>query len=230
VYPDSWPSSSDRSEARKDQRIYFTFGLHPRLIFPDSLYYLCSTFRRLETWLGSTRTVAVGECGLDEMDRTRHRDLQKQIVYFEKQLHLALRLNLPVVVHSRGWSRIQQYTLDSSEYTSTLSSYSLALLHSLYWYLFFHHLLLRQYCVWGHPISPVRPLPEHTTGDPDLRHGQNCTGIGCSVYTTAAQVTGKEIWKHFPGSLHRQGDILGVSIGQVFRKTTENCVALYSLK
>ena len=68
------------------------------------------------------------------------------------------------------------------------------------------------------------------TGDPDLRHGQNCTGIGCSVYTTAAQVTGKEIWKHFPGSLRRQGDILGVSIGQVFRKTTENCVALYSLK
>lgn len=112
VYPDSWPSSSDRSEAWKDQRIYFTFGLHPRLIFPDSLYYLCSTFRRLETWLGSTRTVAVGECGLDEMDRTRHRDLQKQIVYFEKQLHLALCLNLPVVVHSRGWSRIQQYTLD----------------------------------------------------------------------------------------------------------------------
>lgn len=29
VYPDAWPSSSDRSEARKDQRIYFTFGLHP---------------------------------------------------------------------------------------------------------------------------------------------------------------------------------------------------------
>lgn len=102
VYPDSWPSSSDRSEARKDQRIYFTFGLHPRLIIPASLDYLCATFRRLETLLGSTKTVAVGECILDETDRPRHRDLQKQIVYFEKQLHLALRLNLPVVLHSRG--------------------------------------------------------------------------------------------------------------------------------
>ncbi|CAC5398294.1 tatD [Mytilus coruscus] len=53
----------------------------------------------LDTLL-SSRTFAIGECGLDTSDRNVN--LSKQIEYLEKQLQLAVKNSLPVVIHCRG--------------------------------------------------------------------------------------------------------------------------------
>lgn len=49
---------------------------------------------------GSTRTVSIGECGLDISDKRTH--ITKQRDYFEKQLKLTVSMRLPVVIHWRG--------------------------------------------------------------------------------------------------------------------------------
>lgn len=208
-------------------------GLHPRLIVPASLDYLCSTFRRLDTLLGSTRTGAVGECVLDDTDIPHHHDLQKQIFYFEKQLLLALRLNLPVVVHSRGRSRIQQYTQDSLVNI-------LPLHHPIHWHCFTastdmyssttHHF---DNILFG--VTPFLPSDPY----PSIRQVTHTFGMGKIVLESDAPYiplppmsqesrTGNVFLVHFVTK--KISAILAVPIGQVFRKTTDNSVALYSLK
>lgn len=45
--------------------------------------------------------VAIGECGLDFDDEKRKESFEKQKILFEKQIDLALKLDLPIVIHSR---------------------------------------------------------------------------------------------------------------------------------
>jgi len=57
-------------------------------------------FIELKELVKSTRTVAMGECGIDTSDRRIH--ISTQIQYLEKQLTLAVKNNLAVVIHCRG--------------------------------------------------------------------------------------------------------------------------------
>lgn len=50
------------------------------------------------------RIVAIGETGIDATNPS-YPDLDMQISFFEKHLALAIRLDLPVIVHSRGCER-----------------------------------------------------------------------------------------------------------------------------
>ena len=43
-----------------------------------------------------SRCVAIGECGLDRI----HGDLERQMPWFEAQVDLAIRLDMPLVIHS----------------------------------------------------------------------------------------------------------------------------------
>lgn len=75
--------------------IYVTLGYHPsevENIFANDLVLL-------EEQLKNTKVVGVGEIGLDYYYGKENRDLQLSL--FEKQLQLAEKLNLPVVIHSR---------------------------------------------------------------------------------------------------------------------------------
>ncbi|CAG2199895.1 tatD [Mytilus edulis] len=99
-FPSSWPNSSQRTELRKTPSVHFSFGIHPRTVNSSSSSNLQRHLADLEYLVKSSRTVAIGECGLDTSDRNIN--LSKQIEYLEKQLQLAVKNSLPVVIHCRG--------------------------------------------------------------------------------------------------------------------------------
>ncbi|CAC5404212.1 tatD [Mytilus coruscus] len=104
-------ATAQRSEFRKDNRLRFTFGIHPKIISSSSTSSLEHNWTDLQNLLKSTKTVAVGEIGLDDSTNPSRRDFERQIKYFRKQLYLATELNLTVVIHSRGRPSLHEHVL-----------------------------------------------------------------------------------------------------------------------
>ncbi|CAG2221428.1 tatD [Mytilus edulis] len=127
--PAKFPSSTERSEIRKDHRIRLSFGIHPRIVNSNSTSTLDRFFKNLISILDSSKTVSVGECGLDTTDRPNYQNFQKQVTYFEKQLNLAVQKNLPVVIHSRGDRNLNLATLTSMVNTLPQN-------HKIHWHCF----------------------------------------------------------------------------------------------
>lgn len=76
-------------------RIYPMMGLHPTSAEDDYKNEL----KIVENWLEKDKFYAIGEIGLDYYWDTNYKEEQK--IAFETQLHLALKYNLPVVIHVR---------------------------------------------------------------------------------------------------------------------------------
>ena len=73
-----------------------SYGLHPYFIKQhkkDDLKYL-------DFWLANNESCAVGECGLDYFLKDLNKDIQQY--YFEAQIELAKKHNLPLILHARG--------------------------------------------------------------------------------------------------------------------------------
>ena len=91
-------------DAARDKRIGISLGCHPHFankMTPErwrQLRRLLSGTCQEFSWL---EVVAVGECGLD-YSRKNHcdRDLQQEV--FQRQLRLALEIELPLVLHIRA--------------------------------------------------------------------------------------------------------------------------------
>jgi TatD DNase family protein len=82
--------------AEKYEGVYAAAGVHPH----DARLYDDAAERRLTDVLGSSaRVVALGEIGLDYHYDNSPRDAQREV--FARQLRLAMRLSLPVIIHSR---------------------------------------------------------------------------------------------------------------------------------
>lgn len=78
------------------QGLHPTYGLHPMFLEQHRE----SDLEALREQLQNTRTVGVGECGLDySQDAT---DTTMQHHWFENQLVLAREFDLPIVIHARG--------------------------------------------------------------------------------------------------------------------------------
>lgn len=71
------------------------YGLHPMFLDRHRPEHL----DQLEAWLDAERPAAVGECGLDFFVEGLDPALQR--FYFEGQLRLARKFDLPVVLHAR---------------------------------------------------------------------------------------------------------------------------------
>lgn len=76
--------------------IYMTIGYHP-----DEVDNLKATdLVELETLLNNNhKIIGIGEIGLDYYHNDNNKELQKK--YFIKQIELAIKLNLPVIIHTR---------------------------------------------------------------------------------------------------------------------------------
>ncbi len=81
--------------AERFPNVYANLGVHPH----HAKDFGEATLEALEVALGRPRVVAVGEIGLDFHYDNSPRDVQVQV--FECLLDLALRKNLPVVIHHR---------------------------------------------------------------------------------------------------------------------------------
>jgi TatD DNase family protein len=83
------------SENRYKGICYSMIGLHPTSVKEDYLYQLDT----LEEMAAKRLFIAIGEIGIDlYWDRTF---LKEQLIAFKRQILLSLRLNLPVIIHSR---------------------------------------------------------------------------------------------------------------------------------
>ncbi len=89
----NWPRIARLCDERTG--LWPSYGLHPLFVDrhrPEQLDHLVD-------WLQRPGVVAVGECGLDHF--VDGLDRQRQQHYFEAQLRLARRFDLPVILHAR---------------------------------------------------------------------------------------------------------------------------------
>lgn len=84
--------------------VFAAVGIHPQKTDPGNQDSLEKQLKQLEELVRERGVVAVGECGLDytpappgEMDRSH----EEQVFLFERQIELARKLGLPIIVHSR---------------------------------------------------------------------------------------------------------------------------------
>jgi TatD DNase family protein len=85
--------------ARKFDIFYPTAGLHPSEA--ESSYK--EDFARLVDFINNNKIYAIGECGLDYHWRVDNKEYQHEL--FKLQCELAIKLDLPVIVHSRDASQ-----------------------------------------------------------------------------------------------------------------------------
>ncbi len=86
-----------RDLAEKYDKVYFASGIHPEVCGDFSLEHDLPV---IESFLAHPKCVAVGECGLDYYwPQNPPRDIQK--AWFEAQCKLALKHNLPLIIHDR---------------------------------------------------------------------------------------------------------------------------------
>jgi len=89
-------SSEESVELTKRYKnVYAAVGIHPH----DAARATDGDFRRIEELLSQPKVCALGEIGLDYHYDFSPRDIQKQVFY--KQLDMAERMNVPVVIHDR---------------------------------------------------------------------------------------------------------------------------------
>jgi len=81
--------------ANKYDIVYSTAGIHPNCCSQLPQNYLGD----IEHFALTKKCVAIGEIGLDYYYENTEKDLQKKI--FREQLELAIKINLPVIIHCR---------------------------------------------------------------------------------------------------------------------------------
>jgi TatD DNase family protein len=87
-------SAVDLALAYKE--VYATVGVHPH----EAESFGQTTFQSLRTLVKAEKVVGVGECGLDFY--RHHSSVKKQLAAFERQIELAIELDLPLIVHCRN--------------------------------------------------------------------------------------------------------------------------------
>lgn len=112
--------------SEKYSYIYASVGVHPH----DAENMKDEDIFTLEEYCKHSKVVAVGEIGLDYHYDFSPRDIQRY--WFKKQLELAKKVNLPVIIHSREASKecfdiIKQSNVRTGVIHSFSSSWQMAL-------------------------------------------------------------------------------------------------------
>ncbi|MFT5612458.1 MAG: TatD DNase family protein [Polaribacter sp.] len=91
----STAEGSIKTAVQDSAKLLLALGLHPIFIDQHQPQHLTE----LDILIGQHSPIAVGEIGLDFFQRES--DREKQLVYFTKQLIIAKRHALPVIIHNR---------------------------------------------------------------------------------------------------------------------------------
>ena len=88
------------SFARSHDNIMYTLGIHPESEFgDDKIEYLDMMTARGLSAEGERKIFGIGEIGLDYYWNSENKS--EQIAFFEKQIAVAKKHSLPVIIHSR---------------------------------------------------------------------------------------------------------------------------------
>ena len=93
--------------ANRYDNLFAAVGVHPN----EALSWDAETEKILETLAVNRKVVAIGEIGLDYYRNSSPRAIQNKIL--EKQLELAMKLKLPVILHNRDASQDMLSVLES---------------------------------------------------------------------------------------------------------------------
>lgn len=81
--------------AEKFENLYAAVGFHPQ----EAANFKESDLEVIKDLLKHPKVVAIGEIGLDYHYGTEHKEIQKEL--FRKQLEVAIKNDMPVVIHER---------------------------------------------------------------------------------------------------------------------------------
>ena len=104
--------------AEKNENILVTIGYHPdqvEIVSDEDLLFL-------EEKCSNKKVVGIGEIGLDYHYTVENKE--EQIALFKKQLKLAEKLNMPVVIHSRDATKDTIDTLKKYNVTGVIHAFS----------------------------------------------------------------------------------------------------------
>jgi len=93
IEPKRWDSV--RRIVESDSRLFNGAGIHPHHAHEAQEEH----FQQIEAWCSDVKTVAVGEIGLDYFYDFCPKDVQQDV--FRRQLQIAKRAKLPVIMHNR---------------------------------------------------------------------------------------------------------------------------------
>ena len=104
--------------AEKNENIFVTIGYHPdqvEVVSDEDLLFLVEK-------CSNKKVVGIGEIGLDYHYTVENKE--EQIALFKKQLKLAEKLNMPVVIHSRDATKDTIDTLKKYNVTGVIHAFS----------------------------------------------------------------------------------------------------------
>lgn len=109
------PSSARSKQlADKYEIIYFAVGIHPEGVRDNLEEDMQVLENMIKQNIDNDKFVAIGEIGLDYHYTKENAELQKE--YFVRQLELAQKYNLPVILHSRDASQDMYHILKDKKY------------------------------------------------------------------------------------------------------------------
>lgn len=108
--------SSRKSKQLADiyENVYFAVGIHPEGVRDTINEDLLELEQIIKESIEGRKLVAVGEIGLDYYYTKENKEIQKE--YFVRQLDLAIKYNLPVIIHSRDASEDMYHILKDKKY------------------------------------------------------------------------------------------------------------------
>ena len=93
--------------AQKYDAYYFSLGIHPTDVDDLSDKDLENLEQNIiQAQKESGKLIAIGEIGIDLYHINEAKNTEKQIYFFKKQLDLAKKYNLPVIIHTRSASEL----------------------------------------------------------------------------------------------------------------------------
>ena len=205
--------------AEKYKNVYASCGIHPSDVFYDDPDKAIS---EVEELLKHPKAVALGEIGLDY----HYEDIPPslQAVYFEKQMKLAEKLDIPVIIHDRDahgdcMEMIKKFPTVKGVFHSFSGSAEMAMeLVKLGWYVSFSGTVTFKNAKKPKEACMAVPLDRIVieTDAPYLAPTPHRGELNRSSYV---QLTAEEIAR-----------LRGISIEEVEKITTENAKKLFRIK
>ncbi len=96
--------------------VYSAVGIHPQCTDPGNKDLTWKQLGQLETLVKENDVIAIGECGLDDTEpppEERRRDIKEQKELFLGQIKLAIRYNLPILIHcNKAYENLEEIFIE----------------------------------------------------------------------------------------------------------------------